>query len=69
MTRKAKSVYTKELIDQKCHNPKEFWKSVKEIFSTKGINRVTVNDTSFNKCKAKQFGEFKCYHLSEKFSF
>ena len=58
MTRKAKSVYTKELIDQKCHNPKEFWKSVKEIFPTKGISRVTVNDTSFNKCKAKQFGEY-----------
>ena len=58
MTRKAKSVYTKELIDQKCHNPKEFWKSVKEIFPTKGISRVTVNDNSFNKCKAKQFGEY-----------
>lgn len=58
MTRKAKSLYTKELIDQKCHNPKEFWKSVKEIFPTKNIRQVTVNDASFNKCKAQQFGEY-----------
>ena len=58
MTKKAKSSYTKELIDKKCHSPKEFWKSVKEIFPTKGINQVTVNDISFNKHKAKQFGEY-----------
>lgn len=59
MMRKTKATFTKDLLNEKSHNPKEFWRTVKEIFPTKtSAQKTTVNDDTYNKNKAKQFGEF-----------
>ena len=58
MVRNAKASYTKNLINEKRHNPKDFWKSVKEVFPTKMKHNATVNDESYNRNKANKFGFF-----------
>ena len=50
--------YTKDLINQKSHNPKDFWKSIKEVFPTKKSHNATVNDKSYNQNKANEFSLF-----------
>ena len=40
--RKAKSMYHKDLLSSHVHNPKEFWKSLKQVYS----NRSTEDCTS-----------------------
>ena len=56
MLRKSKATFTRDLINDNTHNPKSFWKIIKDIFPTKSKSQKDFShDKTSNRTRAEDF--------------